>query len=69
MDLEKDAIKEIVSNYDYIKWLKDFTLEYNLISDENWLYRPEVVSYEDKKKSLELSYLYLLIPYILQNNI
>ena len=59
MDLEKDAIKEIVSNYDYIKWLKDFTLEYNLISDENWLYRPEVVSYEDKKKSLELSYLYL----------
>ena len=51
MDLEENELKEKVSNFDYITWLKNFTLEYNLISDENWLYRPEVVSYEDKKKS------------------
>ena len=59
MDLEENELKEKVSNFDYITWLKNFTLEYHWVSDENWLYRPEVVSYEDKKKSLELSYLYL----------
>ena len=58
MDLEENELKEKVSNFDYITWLKNFTLEYHWVSDENWLYRPEVVSYEDKKKSLELSYLY-----------
>lgn len=58
MDLEENVFGEKVSNFDYITWLKNLTLEYHWISDEVWLYRPEIVSYEDKKKSLELSHLY-----------
>ena len=33
MDLEGNVFRETVSNFDYITWLKNFTLEYHWISD------------------------------------
>ena len=43
--MEKE--KKLVSNYDYISWLENFTLKYELFNDSSWLYKPEEISKED----------------------
>ena len=42
--------KELISNYDYINWIENFTLEYPCFSTDSWLYFPEQISLQDYTK-------------------
>lgn len=39
--------KKLVSNYDYISWLENFTLKHESFNDSSWLYNSEEISKED----------------------
>lgn len=44
---KEDAEKQIVSNYDYISWLENFTKTHEGFSSDSWLYKKEELSEED----------------------
>ena len=48
--------KEIISNYDYIKWLEGFTRQHTSFLDNEWLYTPEALTPSDAKSVEKLSY-------------
>ena len=39
--------KKIISNYDYITWLENFTKTYPSFAEDTWLYQPEKISEND----------------------
>lgn len=43
-------ISEIIANEEYINWLLNFTSEYEIFSDDSWLYCPEEISQYDYEK-------------------
>ena len=47
---ELDEQKALISNYDYINWIENFTVEYPGFSSDSWLYFPEQISLEDYTK-------------------
>lgn len=47
---ELDEQKALISNYDYINWIENFTVEYPAFSSDSWLYFPEQISLEDYTK-------------------
>ena len=48
--------KKIISNYDYIKWLEEFTVKYTSFLDNEWLYTPEDLLPSDAKNVDKLNY-------------
>ena len=48
--------KEIVSNSEYILWLEKFTEKYPSFSDDDWLYKEDEISKEDKMKVYDLQF-------------
>lgn len=51
--LEKE--KRLVSNYEYISWLENFTSLHESFNDSTWLYFPEKISNEDSEKLDDLT--------------
>ncbi|MBE5813406.1 MAG: hypothetical protein E7314_07190 [Clostridiales bacterium] len=47
---QEDAEKQIISNYDYISWLENFTQIHEGFADDSWLYKKEELSAEDYAK-------------------
>lgn len=43
----QEAEKQIVSNYDYISWLENFTQTYATFSTDSWLYTKKEISEEN----------------------
>lgn len=54
-----NRMKELLSNVNYLKWLETFTKEYSVFSDNDWLYRQDEISNDDKQnvECLELLYM------------
>lgn len=61
LEIEKLHEREIISNDDYIDWLIKFTEEYPCFSDDSWLYCPEEISDENRKKVSILSNFFKVI--------
>ncbi len=53
--------EEIISNFDYIKWLEKFTKRYPNFTDIDWLYEPEKISKEDLENVNKLCSLFSAI--------
>lgn len=45
---------KLISNYDYINWLENFTLSNPCFTVDSWLYHPEEISQEDNNNVLKL---------------
>ena len=50
--MEKE--KKLVSNYDYISWLENFTLTHESFKDDSWLYTSEEIPKEDLENVQDL---------------
>lgn len=59
-DKKERTKKEMLSNDDYIKWLKKFTHE-NGFTDRDWDYFPEKINDSDKENVNKLALLYEII--------
>ena len=57
-ELKQLDIKKILSNSEYINWLKEFLNTYPNFSDDDWLYYPNKISINDKKNVNKLYLLY-----------
>ncbi len=53
-----EETKKILSNTDYIKWLKEFTQDKERFFDDQWLYNPEEISDFDRENVGKLSLIY-----------
>lgn len=58
MKLQASKMKKIMSSTDYIEWLDRFTQNIGGFSDDNWLYCPEKIDDEDRKKVENLGLFY-----------
>lgn len=47
--------KKLISNYDYINWIENFTLSHTSFTTDQWLYFPEKISKEDYDNVSKLS--------------
>lgn len=54
LSIKNEKIKEIFSNYDYVNWLCEFTLEHERFYDNDWEYFPERISEYDYEKVRDL---------------
>ena len=60
--IEREKRKEkILSSDEYILWLIEFTKDYPNFTDEDWLYKPNEISKENKNKVYDLSIFYRII--------
>lgn len=50
-----EETKKLISNYDYINWIENFTLSHTSFSTDQWLYFPGKISKEDYDNVSKLS--------------
>lgn len=63
-------MQEMLSNYTYITWLENFTLNHTHFFNDDWSYVPERISKMDNEKVNEIHLLYKGIDdYAINNNI
>lgn len=48
LKIRAEEKKKLVSNFEYISWLEEFTLRYESFTDDSWLYKGEELSETDK---------------------
>ena len=70
LKMDNEKMNEIISNTDYINRLISFLKEKKYISDEDWMYFPDIFKEEDRVKVAKIGLLYQVIDkYAINNNI